>query len=216
MRVFLDDRPLSVPRPTLAAAMAAGRSAAEQKHRVIVEAKLNGVAVHDDQLENPPDTDLGDGELRFLTADPSALVATTMHEIADALDAARGTQEAAARAFQRGELSDAFAQLSGALGVWDAVRQGVEQGPALLGRKLSDLRVQTEPDGTPESVEMHLGELAARLGGLRTALQAQDWSTIADELEGEFVPAARRWSGILRELARQCSVGGGGGGGSTR
>lgn len=209
MKVFLDERPLSVQRPTLVAALAAGRSAADDLHRVIVEAKLDGVAISDAELDQPTERDLGQAELRLITADPALLVSTTLHEIADALDGVRATQRAAARAFQRGELNEAFTHLSSSLGVWDAVRQGVEQGPALLNRRLTDLRINAAANqgGTGgASLADHLDQLATRLSGLRTALSAQDWSTLADELEGEFDPAAARWSAILRELAAQLST----------
>lgn len=209
MKVFLDERPLSVQRPTLAAALAAGRSAADDLHRVIVEAKLDGVAIPDAELEQPTERDLGQAELRFITATPALFVSTTLHEIADALDGVRATQRAAARAFQRGELNEAFSHLSSSLGVWDAVRKGVEQGPALLNRRLADLRVGAAASGGGAAgvpLAEHLDQLATRLSGLRTALAAQDWSTLADELEGEFEPAAARWSAILRELATQLSI----------
>jgi hypothetical protein len=199
MRVFLDEQPIQVDQPTLAAALSAGRAAADARSRVIVEVKLDGRPVSGPELDEPSQAPQPGSEVRLLTAEPRALVRTTLLDVADLLPQAREMQGQAARKFQAGQFQEAFADLTEALSVWDTVRQVVEQGPSLLGLSVMDLKLGGE------SMVTRVEGLSVRLGAVRSALTSQDWSTLADCLEGDLDAAAEDWATLLRALADQIS-----------
>ena len=216
MQVFVDDQPVLPPRPTLAAALAAGREAAHARGRVVVEAARDGKPIPDAELDSPTDEPF-EGEIRFVTAEPRTLVQTTLLDVADGMDELREIQIETAQLLQTGQYQDAFAQLSEAVGVWDTVRRVVEQGPALLNLSIESLRVHAAPrpdapagaGGAADAGQMvtaHIDALSRQLTDLKAALGARDWSSLADQLEGEMDDASRRWEAILRDIAAQLAA----------
>ena len=201
MRVFVDEQPVQVPRPTLAAAMEAGRSAAAARQRVIVEAKLDGVTLPDADLDQPSESPLGDADVRFVTAEPRALVRLSFLDTREALEAVTQTQGAAATDLQSGRMSEGLKRIGHALEVWDAVRRVAHEGPALLGVGGDAVIV----DG--RTLASRASDLAGCLGQVKGALSAQDWSFLADLMEGELTDAARAWRAVLADLAEQTARG---------
>lgn len=214
MRVLVDAREVSASGSTLADALLAGRDEAAARGRVVIEAKVNGEPIPDAELESPPPGDLADAVVSFLTADPRALVREAMLQVAETLAALTQQQSQAAAAFQRGAFEDAFGLLSDVVSTWDAVRRAVTQGPALLGLEATGLTVRG-PAGD-EPLARHAERLSLDLTRLREALAAQDWSTLADVLEGELADQVAAWEGIARVLAndlgRSADAGSPGGG----
>src|SRR5438552_3194877 len=123
MYVQIDDQTVAVEQPTLSAAFDAARAHADERHRVVVGAWIDGEAVDDDRLESPGDEPLNGAEVRFVTANPFALVRETMLEVAENLHAARQEQGAAAHLIQLGRMDEALGHLSTALKTWDMVRR---------------------------------------------------------------------------------------------
>lgn len=207
MRVMLDGQPVPVGEPTLRAALDAARDAAGALGRVIVEAKVDGRAVPDELLESPTDESISGAELVFVTAEPRALVRTTLLEIADVLGRVGDVQTRAAVAFQRGDREEALGHLSDVLGVWDTVRRAVQEGPALLGIPLEQFLVSKgtaapgERDSRAEHILGHIGALSDLLSAVKRSIQGQDWSSLADLLETELAGAAERWQQILKDMA---------------
>lgn len=203
MKVFLDQSELALERPSMASALVAARDAAQQAGRVIIEVKLDGLPVADAQLEDPSEQPLSAGRLDFVTTDPRALVRTTLLDVADALALTRDQQLKAAEALQAGEFKDAFAQLNEVVNIWSHVRRVISEGPALLG--LSVDQIDENRGGT--DLSQGVDRLNTALTELRTSLQSQDWSTLADLLSGELDDLAARWDTLLRTTADQFAPG---------
>lgn len=202
MRVFVDERAVTPDRPTLAAAFEAGRRDAAARQRVIVEAKLNGLAMSDAQLDAPSDEPLDStSDVRFVTAEPRALVRASMLDASDALEELERVLPGIAADLQSGRVGQGLEKLGGALGVWDAVRRVTEEGPSLLGVRTADVRIAHGSAQGPRALTEHVRELHTQLEEVKRALQAQDWSALADVLEGDLADGAVRWRGILREFA---------------
>lgn len=194
MRLLLDDQPLSIDARTIAEGIAAGRDAALAEGRVIVEAKLDGRLLEGGELSS---TIAGEGaELRLTSADPRALVAASLREVAGSLPDLRTAQAEAARRIQAGEYEAAFEHLGEAIAGWEGVRRVIDEGPRLLGIDASGLT----PAG-PRTVAASIDSLSAALSALQDAVRVQDWSTLADVLEGELTDAAREWEALLRGLS---------------
>ncbi len=201
MRLFVDEQPVPVSRHTLAAALDAGRAAAAARQRVIVEVKVDGVRVADATLDSPGDEPLGDADVRLMTAEPRALVRLSLLDTRDALDGLAALQADAAGHLQAGRLARGLTVAGEALEVWSAVRRVAHEGPALLGADHRTLAAAGRP------LAGRAGELAELLGQVRGALSAQDWSLLADLLEGDLTDAARAWRAVLADLADQAAAG---------
>jgi hypothetical protein len=201
MKVFLDDMPLAVQVPTVAAAIDAGRSAAGSQGRVIVEAKLDGRSLSQFELDAPSQQEATTGELRFVSADPVALVAYSFRDVASMIPDMRAAQSAAARLLQSGEFEPALTQLAEALGVWESIRRVIDEGPRLIKLDLCGVCI-----GDVDAAAA-VDQLAKNLAAMQAALTAQDWSTLADVLEGDLDPGAERWERLLRGLADRVSQG---------
>ena len=195
MRVYLDENEIAVSRPTFAAAVAEVRQLAEARQRVIVEATLDGLAVPDDALMNPPDDEYPDSELRFVSDEPLELVRRTLGQVAESLDGTKKQQALAAELIQTGKLDDAMQSLSVSLNSWTQVQQVVTNGVLLLGLSLDDLKVNQTP------VSRSVDALAGHLGELKRAIGAQDWSGLADALAFDMQEQADSWKRVLNGLS---------------
>jgi hypothetical protein len=213
MRLLLDNQPIPCDRPTLAAALDAGRAAAQLRGRVIIEVSLDGQPVTDKALDAPEALDLPDAEVRLISADAGALVRSTLLEVADSMHAARHDQAAAAHALQLGKIEDAFQHIAAALGAWESVREVVVNGAALLNIPLDTLRVRVAPasdgpdpaptgkPGAELAVAGAVESLTRHLQELKRAMQDRDWTGLADVLAYDMQDLAETWRSILLALA---------------
>ncbi len=201
MDVYLDGRRLTVGRPTLAGALAAGREAAASAGRVVVEATLGGEPIPDGMLDDPPDRDAGPVEVRFVSADPAQLVLGTLTDVAQTLGDVMDEQGAAADLIRLGKVDQAFEHIASSLRTWDGVRQVVVHGATLLGIPLETTTVWIAGQGVPitDCVE----SLAVQLREIKRSIEAQDWSALADVLDHDMKMQADRWQDLLRGLADQ-------------
>jgi hypothetical protein len=204
MRAWLDDAVLEVGAGTLAAGLEAARVAAGRAGRVVIEATIDGHPIPESILLDPAPGDV-DAEVRFVTADPAELVATTLLGVAGTLEGAKEDQREAAELIQTGRLQDAMERLQSALRTWETVRQAVTDGCSLLGRSPDEVTVALPGGGTGRVGEATAG-LAGALGELKRALGAQDWSALADTLGFDMQDQADGWHELLLALA--ASLGG--------
>ena len=195
MRVYLDNEPVTVARPTFAAAVAEARRLAEKNQRVIVEATLDGLAVPDDALIEPPDEEYPDSELRFVTEEPVELIRRTLGQVAESLDGTKEQQARAAQLIQTGKLDEAMRNLSSSLTSWSQVQQVVTNSLMLLGLSLEELKINQTP------VSESVNSLAGRLGELKRSIGAQDWSGLADALAYDMQDQAETWKRVLIGLS---------------
>lgn len=194
MKALLDQREIG-QQPSVATALDVARQQAAAAGRVIIEVKLDGVGLSDAELD-APDTSPSRAELiECISADPRALVAMSFEQASTALDEARAIQRDAAGALQSGQTDLAFGLLAEAIGVWEAVKQVLDQAPALLGVSAQSLC----PKGT--NFESAMLELVSGLSALKATLAMQDWATLADLLNVELDQQAEIWTGLLAQMA---------------
>lgn len=191
MQAFLDDHPLSTDRPTLAAALRAASHEAKRHGRIVVEVFVDGQQAADDLLERPPDEPMS-GEVRLVSVDPRSLVRETLQDCVQALETANQEQLRCAEFIQSGRTEDALSPLSHAVETWQAVRDALERGSALL---LGSASLDASLLGNL------LEALAVRLEEIRSALAREDWSALADVLAYDMPEQVERWKSALGELA---------------
>ncbi|MCA3005534.1 MAG: hypothetical protein LW650_09065 [Planctomycetaceae bacterium] len=212
MPLFLDDKPLSTP---LAPAGTAGSSAtlrdllnhgadlAARSGRMVVEVLLDGVRLDDDALRDAEGRPLADHDVRLISADPRALVAAALYDLSAEAGRLRELQAQTARHLQAGQLTAASDALSTVVAVWDALRQGLAQGPGLLGLDPAELAFSPTADADPQPVAGAIANLNLRLIDLRRCLAGEDWASLADLLQDELSAEADTWATMLADLADQ-------------
>lgn len=193
MRVLLDDSPLLAHAGTLGEALDHGRAEAERRGRVIVEVLADGVPTAPDDLSSAEALARPShaGELRMVTADPRELVATTFRDASAALGDLIETQQGIARRIQTGNGAEATRLLGEVFEVWDAARQALEQGSAMVSIDLNE----------DEAVADLVSSLTDRLRAVVRAVESNDWSTLADELEFDLCEQAERWAAKFEALS---------------
>jgi hypothetical protein len=200
MQVFLDDRPITVERDSLSAAVRAAAAAAARNGRIVVEATCAGETVSDEQLQNPGDDAWTRGDIRFVSVEPRSLIRVTLMDAADALETAKSDQLECARLIQSGELDASLAPLGGAIETWRAVREAVEKSIELLGDAAVDA----------ERLQALVQGLSSRLEEIRRSLAAQDWSSLADVLAYDMVEQVEQWRGLLTSMSERVRAAAGG------
>lgn len=201
MRLLLDNQEISLDRPSLAAAIAAGVAAAESQGRIIVEASLDGTSLDDDSLSSPSDKTMESGEVRLVSAEPRSLVRVTLLDAADALDEALKSQNICAEAIQTGQVQDALEPLRDALGIWDTIREVVVKSAKLMAIELDQIQ-DPGAEGEQGATITHLTDaLGEHLGEVKRCLGVQDWAALADVLAYDLADEVARWKRLLQMMA---------------
>jgi hypothetical protein len=202
VRVLLDDTPIPVPRDSLAAAIEAGQGVAGRRGRIIIEVHVDGEPMGDEMLARPPDAPVG-AEVRLVSAEPGALVYTTLMEAADMLAGIRQSQRRCADLVVRGELDQALEGLADIVTSWDIVRLAVERGRELIGPGPEESRPGGvgERDSEEAGVRGAAEALAAGLGELKRSLEVRDWSALADVLGSDLDEQADQWRTLVTAIA---------------
>jgi hypothetical protein len=198
MDVYLDDRPLK-PQTTLAAALRSGVDEAARSGRVIVEVMLDGEAMADSLLDDPPEEPVGT-EVRLTSVEPRALVRVTLLDAAEALEKAAKDQGKSAELIQIGKIEEGMAPLSAALETWQVVREAVEKAAGLVHLPLEEMEFPGGARGPDRLLELIAG-LTRKLEEVKRTLGVQDWSGLADVLAYDLTEEAQRWTAMLRALA---------------
>lgn len=199
MQVLLDGEQIVVDRATIAAALEAGKQAAERRHRVVVEAKVDGRTMSEQELATPTDTPTPGALVEFVSAEPHSLVRVTLLELIPMLTEAASRQDQAASLITTGKLKEGLEKLGTAFEVWNAVQRAVGDGLQLLGLEVGEVEVLI--DGESTAVASYIERLAAGLNEVKRALSAQDLSGLADVLQYDLKDEAVRWQGLLTALA---------------
>ena len=187
MKAFLDDREINAGMPTLADVLTEGASMAEQAGRIIVEVTIDGEDVPGDQLESPSREDLGDAEVRLVSADPGSLASQALRDAAAQLTQTRDRQARCAALVQVGKIAEAMSMMEACLNDWQAARTVVDSVTQLTSV-------------TAESAEDTIEDLAAKLDELKSALTGQDWATVADLLAYDLDEQITSWTAMLDEM----------------
>ncbi len=204
MQVLLDDQPVPIDRPTLAAALRAAQDAARVRGRIIVEAYADGTQVSDELLSSPSDEPVNIRQLAMRSAEPRALVSFTLTDAADALVHVADDHDKVGRDIQAGRTQQALGKLGESIATWQAVCDILNKGATLL--KL-DLDSVTLDDGDPTPLSGRFSAMLERLASIRTALESQDFSALSDILLYDMAPLARQWSVTMKTIAAMVRTG---------
>ena len=190
MKVMLDGSALDVADQTLGCALTSALEAAGD--RLIIEAIADGVRVPEEDLATPPERSPYASEIKFLSADPLALMKVTLGEAADSLEHIVRWQSEAGEQIQAGDLESAMPIIGRLLKGWGAVRTTVEL--IVEGGLLSHSQATT-------SLQPLVDDLATLLRLLKESIEGQDWSSVSDVLIYDLEEQADSWRQWLGDAA---------------
>jgi len=198
MRVFLDNEPIRVDRPTLRSAFGAAIESASGRGRVIIEVVQDGQPVSGELLADPPDEPVDADELHFTSVEPWSMVHEIMHEAAEALEVAAEHQRQASEKILDGETDDAREHINIAVSIWQQVIMALQRSGQLLQLNIEDLRF----GDPPSSIAQRVKGLADLLVELNEGAARADWSAISDLLAYDLQEQVGIWHEMLVQLAR--------------
>ena len=199
MRVLLDDQNCFIDVNTIGEAVAAAADAAEQAGRLVVEVRVDGDSLSDEELQEPGRLEATAEEVQLLTTTMNILLRETFLHAAQALLEADAVQRNAAELMQGGQAAEGMQSLLGALETWSGIRDAVVKGLGLADVNPEEIVVNDVrlPDA--------IGGLQIRLGALKAAMVAEDVAATCDCLLYDLPESTRDWHIILGGLAERFS-----------
>jgi hypothetical protein len=200
MKVMLDNTPLEVTPDSVADALIAGRDAAEAAGRLVIEVHADGSPLPVEMLDEPPTDNAGFTEIKLISTRPGPFIQTTLLDASDLLVEIRKAQAQAVESFQTGHIEDGVPALQHALGSWTLIRDVVEKATTLCRMEPSTVVVPTA-EGSTRTGATYIDGLAHDFELVRLALEKQDFTALADVLEGELDTQAEAWMDFLKAMA---------------
>ncbi|MEM7625407.1 MAG: hypothetical protein AAF333_07255 [Planctomycetota bacterium] len=200
MQVYLDEQPIELPGPSLGTLLdAARRRLADDAEggsggRVVVEVAVDGHKLGEDQITARADEDLGDLEVRLVTADPKQLAVDTLEQVRGRLGEAQELQQEAADLLQQDQTQPALQKVGESIEAWLQVQQAVLQSAVLLSIDLDKLDIDGQPAHalTAQALE--------RLEDIKAFIQANDTVALADALQYEWPETTTQWHRLIDEV----------------
>lgn len=198
MRAYLDDRPLELDGQSLTAAVVAGKRAADERGRLIIEVWADGEPAPASDLSEPPATEPYAGEVRFVSVEPREVVASALEEAAQNLTLAAEPQSRAAEALARGEMGEAMQDVGLCLQAWESARKAVHDGSAVLGVAPAAL---TGDPASGAACAKAIDDLLRALREVQRAMTEKDIASLSDALAYDLGELGETWVGLLQEMA---------------
>ena len=197
MHLFLDNDSIDTDATTLGQALAEARTHLGDSGRVIVEVRVDGQTVPEQELSDRHDAQIAGEEVHLITADPRELARQALSDLSRALQANADKQRHAAALLRDDQAPQALDEVRESLNVWSQAQQAILQSAQLLSLPLDDWQV----DG--RSIPQIVEELAEQLRAVREQLIATDWVGLADSMEYELVDSIETWTRMVEEVMRR-------------
>jgi len=166
--------------------------------RLIVSVAVDGQLCDEDELEKALPRPLEpDAQIDLESADRCAVAVAALRSVARELGDIRPRLAQLTEELQAGQIVEAVRQVGQLVQVWQRCRDVLLQSGSLRGCDLTELIFSDRP------LREHLLELAAKLRGIRDALDARDMVLLADLLHYEMPPLCQLWHDLLLAVADQ-------------
>jgi len=196
MAIFLDDEPVQLSGVNLAELISSASKHLSDDGRVVVEVMIDGSVLNADDMNQRKDAPLEDTEVRLVSADPSALAVSTLHQVREQLPQASSLHEKAAEHLQQDNPEEALKLLAESIGVWMQTQEAVLGSAGVVGLGLDEVKVDDEP------MSDFTDELIKSLHELKDLIIAGDTVALADALAYEWPPIVERWDALIGELIK--------------
>jgi hypothetical protein len=196
MQIYLDDSPLPTDARTLAAVLDAAQEQLAD-NRLIVEIRLDGQELSQEQLEAIQDQTLNAEEVELVTASPHELARQTLLDLVEALSAAAEHQQRAAEHLQADDPQAAMGEVREALTVWQQGQEAVLRSAEATGLSLEGMEIDGR--ALPELIQA----LADGLNQVRDQVNDGDWLGLADTLAYDLAEMIPAWQALAEQLAER-------------
>lgn len=200
MQVFLDEQSIELPGPNLGSLLDAARrrlaDAEGASQRVVVEVAVDGHKLGEDQIAERAEEDLGDLEVRLVTADPKQLAIDTLEQVRGRLGEAQEMQQEAADLLQQDQTQPALLKVGESIEAWLQVQQAVLQSTVLLSIDLDKLEIDGQPAHALTTTALE------RLEDVKVFIQANDTVALADALQYEWPETTSQWHRLIDEVIK--------------
>jgi hypothetical protein len=196
MSVYLDNQPFSATcraeGDTVSRVLDAARMQAAQTGLLIVGLQCNQENIPPDRLDwvlsqpakNFERIDMVSGRAKTVVLDALRQIRTLFGESFAAMKSASETLAA-------GRVGEAMRTFGDCVSVWACTHESVIQGASLLGVGFDGLQINGK------TMTIWLGELAARLGDIKGAIETRDNVLLGDILRYEMDETLREWETML-------------------
>ncbi len=191
MDIYLDHDPFDTDAATLGDILQAAGEHLQPTGRIVVEIRLDGEPIPEDQLDELTAQPPAGEELQLITADPIELCTMTLSQVRTALEHNRTIARHAAELLSADEPAQAMDLIRQCLTVWQQAEQAVRTSAQVAGVSLDDITI----DGAEP-----IPDLARKLEQVREQLQASDWVGLSDTLAFELDDSANQWTQLIDAL----------------
>ncbi|NLX03866.1 MAG: hypothetical protein GXY33_01850 [Phycisphaerae bacterium] len=173
--------------------------------RMIVSIECDGQVVPPEQVEQA----LGEQadkywQIDFHTSAPAKLAGEALGATGELLNRVEELNELSAGMLTQGRVREAMEHLGQLFGAWNDVYRGVHNTLKLLGIDAESVETPSGNAGTA------MNRLMEQLQGVKSALENQDFTQLADLLNYELAPLAKEWQGIVEALLERLADAGAG------
>jgi hypothetical protein len=194
MKLIIDDEAVTTEAGSMEAALEHARRHLATKGRIIVAVAMNGRMLFGEELVSQRDADVAGSELRIESADPSAMVLSTLGAMKKALHDLVEMQKDAARLLRAGNLQEGVQLLGEVFEIWKQTQDGVSVACEVAGFKLEEHLY----DG--RSVGVFVQHLLDEVEKLHNTLQKGDYNGVATLLEGDWAVLAGKWEAFVGQI----------------
>jgi hypothetical protein len=191
MDIYLDHDPFDTEAATLGDILQAAGERLQPTGRIVVEIRLDGEAIPEDQLDDLAARPPQGQELQLITADPIELCTMTLTQVKSALEHNRSIARHAAELLSADEPGQAMDLIRQCLTVWQQAEQAVRTSAQVAGVSLDEITI----DGAEP-----IPDLARKLQQVREQLQSSDWVGLSDTLAFELDDSVNQWTQLIDAL----------------
>ncbi|HVP10369.1 MAG TPA: hypothetical protein VMV94_04180 [Phycisphaerae bacterium] len=196
MSVFLDNRPFAADGSgegsTVGHVLGAARAQAAKTGSLIVGIQCNRDSIPADRLESVLSRPARDFErIDLVSGRAKPVVLDALRQIRSLFAESFVAMKSSSEALAAGRVGEAMRTFGDCVSVWACTHESVVQGASLLDIKFDDLRINGK------LMTDWLGDLAARLNDIRSAIETRDHVLFGDILRYEMDETLREWEAML-------------------
>jgi len=162
--------------------------------RLVVQLTIDGKEPDLNQIDSIRRCLIRDHVVFMETADPAQVARDVLEEVDHQLVTARTHSDDAVKLLRQGVYNEALKRLSTCFGAWSMARDSLDKVSRLMKIDLNTMQY----DGS--SMGEVVQNFADQLTRIREALESRDYVMLADTLNYDMQPVARRWSGAIESI----------------
>ena len=194
MQLTLDQQPVEVEANQLGQMLAAMQSHVQEQGRIIIEVIVDGESIVGDEIQKRQNQTVEGKSIALISAKPDELAIQTLTEVEARLAQTLEIQQQASQWLQENRELEALQHVSTIIETWLNVQQAVLQCCQLANIDFNELRA--DDFNSQELTERLLGQLQE----LKTLIETNDSSALADVLAFEWPDTVKHWRSLIEQL----------------